>query len=142
MRKKIHSIQAVSEVVGVVLLLGITIGLFAVLNTFVFQFSFDTSPPSINLIGTVDKTNNIIYIKHNGGDPLQGDMNVLFEIGPQTYQNSSGELLIDTNADTRWDFGETLRFVSPEPLQNKRIRVTVVNPETNSIILSVVLQKG
>jgi FlaG/FlaF family flagellin (archaellin) len=142
MRKKIRSIQAVSEVVGVVLLLGITLSLFAVLNTFVFSFSFDTSAPSVNLIGTIDKSNDVVYIKHNGGDSLPGDIKVLIQIGSQTYQKTSGELLIDTNTDTKWNFGENLRFDSPQPLFNKYIRATVVNPETNSIILSVVLQQG
>lgn len=142
MKKKIRSIQAVSEVVGVVLLLALTISLFAVLNTFVFSFSFDTSAPSVNLIGTLDKTNNVVYIKHNGGDSLQGNMKILIEIGSQIYQNTSGQLLIDTNTDSIWNFGETLRFVSPQPLTNKRIRVTVVNPDSNSIILSVNLQQG
>lgn len=142
MKKKIRSIQAVSEVVGVVLLLGITISLFAVLNTFVFSFSFDTSTPSVNLIGTIDKTNDVIYIKHNGGDSLPGNMKVTIQIGSQAYQKTSGELLIDGNADSKWNFGETLRYDAPESLHNKYIRATVVNPETNSIVLSVVLQQG
>ena len=55
MLKKIRSKQAVSEVIGVVLLLGITISLFAILNFSVFHFSFNPSVPSVNLIGTIDK---------------------------------------------------------------------------------------
>ncbi len=43
MIKKIRSKQAVSEVIGVVLLLGITITLFAILNANVSQFFFGSS---------------------------------------------------------------------------------------------------
>ena len=57
MTKKRRSNQAVSEVVGVILLLGITIGLFGFLNYVVFSFSFQPSAPSVNLVGSIDKTN-------------------------------------------------------------------------------------
>ena len=139
MRGKKRSKHAVSEVIGVVLLLGITITLFAILNTFVFRFSFDPSVPSVNLIGTVDKANNIINIEHNGGESLEGNINVTIEVGSLVYHNTSGELLVDTNSDNKWNFGETVRFYSPVTLANEYIRVTAVDPTTNTIILSVVL---
>jgi UDP-N-acetylmuramyl pentapeptide phosphotransferase/UDP-N-acetylglucosamine-1-phosphate transferase len=142
MIRKIHSKQAVSEVVGVVLLLGITISLFVILNTFVFQFSFNPSVPSVNLIGTIDKTNNMINIRHNGGESLEGNINVLIVIGSHTYQNSSSDLLLDLNADNKWNFGETVQFHSPELITDKYIRATIVDTNTNTILLSVVLQQG
>ena len=142
MIKKIRSKQAVSEVIGIVLLLGITISLFTILNFYVFHFSFDTSVTSVNLIGTIDKTNNVIYIEHNGGESLEGNMNVIITIGSNVYENTSSELLFDMNADNQWNFGETVQFHSPELITNKYIRVDVVDPGKNSIIMSVVLQKG
>jgi flagellin-like protein len=142
MIKKIRSKQAVSEVIGVVLLLGITISLFALLNFYVFHFSFEPSVTSVNLIGTMDKTNNMIYIEHTGGESLEGNLNVIITIGSNAYQNTSSELLLDVNADNKWNFGETVRFHSPESTINKYIQVEVVDPIKNVIILSVVLQQG
>jgi FlaG/FlaF family flagellin (archaellin) len=144
MIKKIRSKQAVSEVIGVVLLLGITISLFTILNFYVFNFSFNPSAPSVNLIGTIDKANKIINIEHNGGESLEGNINVIITIGSYLYQNTSSELLLDVNADTKWNFGETVQFLIPSTINIKGqyIRVEVVDPVSNSIILSVVLQQG
>ena len=72
MTKKRRSSQAVSEVVGVILLLGITLGLFGFLNYVVFSFSFQPSAPSVNLVGSIDKATNKILIEHNGGESLDG----------------------------------------------------------------------
>ena len=142
MVKKLRSKQAVSEVIGIVLLLGITISLFAILNFSVFHISFNPSVTSVNLIGTIDKTNDVIYIEHNGGESLDENMKVIITIGSNVYENTSSELLLDVNADNLWNFGETVRFHSPESISNKYIRVDVVDPVKNSIVLSVVLQKG
>ncbi len=60
MTKKRRSSQAASEVLDIVLLLAITIALFAFLNYIVFSFSFDESSPSVSLIGSIDKVNNMI----------------------------------------------------------------------------------
>ena len=142
MLKKIGSHKAVSEVIGVVLLLAITVSLFAILNFYVFHFSFGTSVPSVDLIGTIDKANKTIYIEHNGGESLEGNMNIIITIGSTVYQNTSNELLLDVNADNKWNFCEVVRFDSPESLTDKYIRVMVVDPTANAILLSVVLQKG
>jgi flagellin-like protein len=144
MKRKIYSKKAVSEVIGVVLLLGIAVTLFAVLNFFVTSFSFNLSPsaPSVNLIGTIDKIHNVINIENNGGDSLEGNTIVIITIGSHSYQNTSSGLLRDSNANSQWDFGELVQFHSPEPFINKYIRATVVDPTTNTILLSVTLQKG
>ena len=141
MLKKITSKQAVSEVIGVVLLLGITIALFTILNFYVFHFSFDPSVTSANLIGTIDKASKTIYIEHTGGESLEGNMNVIITIGFNVYKKNSSELLLDMNADNQWNFGEAVRFISPESITDKYIRVEVVDPVKNAIILSVVLQQ-
>jgi hypothetical protein len=151
MVKKIRSKQAVSEVIGIVLLLGITISLFTILNFSVFHFSFNPSVPSVNLIGTIDKANNIINIEHNGGESLEENTEIIITIGNTSYQKSVSWLLNDTtadewnftktNSDNKWNFGETVRFHSPELITNKYIRVTVMDPTTNSLVLSVALQQ-
>jgi FlaG/FlaF family flagellin (archaellin) len=142
MIKKIRSKQAVSEVIGIVLLLGITVMLFAILNSNVLSFSFGSSVPLVNLIGTIDKENNMIYIDHNGGESLEGTTDITITIGSNTYQNKTSDLLIDTNHDNKWNFGEILQFNFTDklPITGKYIGVTIV--DSNAIILSVVLQKG
>jgi hypothetical protein len=143
MLKKIRSKQAVSEVIGVVLLLGITISLFAILNFTVFHFSFDTSVTSVNLVGTINKaqTYDNITIEHNGGESLDGTTQVIITIGYNTnpIRRNASDLLNDLNGDNKWNFGETIEF--PNHTKGQYIQVSVMDPVKNSILLSVVLQQ-
>jgi len=148
MWKKIRAKEAVSEVISIVLLLGITITLFAFLNYTIFSFSFGTPPPSVNLIGTMDKVDNSIIIKHYSGDSLDGTTHVVITVGSSSYQKNVSEMhdtdwkFFDTNHDTKWNFGEAVQFHSPQLITDKYIQVTVVDPATNTIILTTVLQQG
>jgi flagellin-like protein len=142
MWKKTRTKKAVSEVISVVLLLGITISLFAFLNYIVFSFSFGESAPSVSLIGSVDTANNATIIEHYNGDPLRPSTNVIITIGSFTYQMAAGELLQDTNNDNLWNFGEKILFKSMAITPTTYVQVTVVDPETNTIILASVLQPG
>jgi len=152
MTNKSRSNQAVSEVLDIVLLLGITIALFAFLNYIVFSYSFDESSPSVSLIGSIDEVNNMINIKHNGGESLEGNnTNVIITIESDVYQNTSWELLRDVNGDNKWNIGEIVQFdyselYSPEDIEdimdNLYIKVLVVDLSTNSLVLSGELQQG
>ena len=141
MTKKSRSNQAVSEVLDIVLLLGITIGLFAFLNYIVFSYSFNDSSPSVSLIGSID--NNMINIEHNGGESLEGNTtNVIITIESDVYQNTSRELLRDVNGDNKWNIGEIVQFGPIGITDNLYIKVLVVDLSTNSLVLSAELQQG
>jgi len=143
MIKKIRSNRAVSEIVGVVLLLGITVVLFAFLNFSVFHLSFGDSVPSVNLIGSLDKTQayDNITIEHNGGESLDGKTQIIITIGSNTtpIKRNVSDLLNDLNGDDKWNFGETVEF--PNHTKGQYIQALVVDPNSNAIILSVVLQQ-
>lgn len=144
MIKKNRSKQAVSEVLGVVLLLGITVTLFAILNSTVSQSLFGSSIPLVNLIGSIDKKNNMIYIEHNGGESLEGTTEITITIESNTTIKKTSDLLIDKNNDYKWNLGETLQFnctdIGITDITDKYIGVTVM--DSNAILLSVVLQEG
>ena len=148
MTKKSRSNQAVSEVLDIVLLLGITIALFAFLNYIVFSYSFNESSPSVSLIGSIDKVNNMINIEHNGGESLEGNTNVIITIESDVYQNTSRELLRDVNGDNKWNIGEIVQFdyselyLHGDITDNPYIKVLVVDLSTNSLVLSAELQQG
>ncbi len=141
MLKKNRSKYAVSEVVGVILLLAMTMMLFAVLNYNVFSFTNVSSIPSVNLIGTIDKDNNLIIIEHSGGDSLEGTTKILVIIGSDTYPSNTSDLLIDINNDKKWNLGEILEFSYKKiDIVGKQIRVMVM--DSNAVLLSVVLKQG
>jgi len=146
--------HAVSEVLGVVLLLGITISLFAFLNFFVNSFSFHQSGPIVSLTGDIDKVNSVINIKNNGGDSLEGTTKIVITIGTTTYQRNISEILnhVDnwklfvSNSDKNpelWDFSETVQFsFKGVDITGEYIQATVVDPIINTLLLSIVLQQG
>jgi len=138
MTKKGRSKHAVSEVLAVVLLLGITIALFGLLNYIVFSFSFEPSAPSVSLIGSIDKAHNNITIEHNGGESLDGNTQIIITIGNNTYKKSASELLLK---DT-WNFSDTVRFHYLDNITDRYVQAIVMDPSTNTLILSVVLQQG
>jgi|GEM_PF-1404211 len=134
-RRKNH---AVSEVLSTALLLGITIALFGFLNYIVFSFSFEPSAPSVSLIGSIDKANNNITIEHNGGKPLTGDTKIIITIGNTTYQKTATELL----SKNSWNFSDTVQFHYLDNITNRFVQVVVMDPASNTLLLSVVLQQG
>ena len=147
MTNKRRSNQAVSEVVGVILLLGITIGLFGFLNYVVFSFSFQPSAPSVNLVGSINITNHKIIIEHNGGDSLDGNTDIIVTIGNNPPDQKSVSYLINhttsltwnfnkINTDYKWNLGETVQYIYPSGSTN--IRVIVIDTATNTLILSTV----
>ena len=146
MTKKRRSSQAVSEVVGVILLLGITLGLFGFLNYVVFSFSFQPSAPSVNLVGSIDITKRTITIEHNGGEPLDENTRISVEFNDITYndQRSIRDFVpggtiwkfYNKNDDTKWNFGETVQYCYFEDITITR--VIVIDPSTNTLILSLV----
>ena len=141
MLKKNRSKYAVSEVVGVILLLVMTMMLFAVLNFNVFSFTSVSSIPSVNLIGTIDKDKNLIILEHSGGDSLEGTTKILVIIGSDTYPSNTSDLLIDINNDKKWNLGEILEFSYKNiDIIGKQIRVMVL--DSNAVLLSVVLKQG
>ncbi len=156
MRKMVHSKLAVSEVIGIVLLLGITVSLFVVLNFFVSSFSGTHSPPLVSLTGTIDKENKVINIQNEGGESLEGTTNIIITIGATTSASNISDIinhvhpstwrLLSMNPDInpdKWDLGETVQFnFTGITITDKYVQATVVDPNENTVLLSVVLQRG
>ena len=159
MTKKSRSNQAVSEVVDIVLLLGITIALFTFLNYIVFSYSFNESSPSVSLIGSIDKVNNMINIEHNGGELLGSETRIIFNIAGAEDRFTIGEIKNRDNVkiiksdgseelpDDSWSIGEIVqidmdKFQGHIDITDKYIQALVVDPSTNTLILSAVLQQG
>jgi flagellin-like protein len=102
-----HDEDAVSPVIGVILMVAITVILAAVIGTFVlglgdqvqssapnanFQFEYDESSYSS---GTVDE---VISVVHNGGQDISRD-NVAISVGGEDYSDLSSS---GTGVATEW----------------------------------------
>ena len=60
--------KAVSEVLGTILLLVISVSLFSVVYVSLFSIDVEPNSPSINLVGTID--NNKLFLEHRGGEDI------------------------------------------------------------------------
>ena len=73
--KENKSKDAVSEILGTVLLLAMAVALFAVIYIIVFSITITTTPPIVNLVGSLDGEN--VIIEHHGGESLDNNVNII-----------------------------------------------------------------
>jgi len=142
MQKTLRQKQAVSEVLSVVLLLGITLALFGLLNYIVFSYSIEPPQPSVNLVGSINTKKQNITIEHNGGKTLDGKTQIIITIGSTTVTHDANDLLNDINNDGKWNFGESINYHYTGNIANSYVQTLVMDPSKNTLLLSVVLQQG
>jgi len=139
--KYIKNNQAVSDIVGIAILLGISVSLFGLVQTIVLNYPFEPSPPTVDLVGHIE--NNNIIIEHQGGESISLDSKILISIdGEQSSDTASDLIDIDTSDnDDLWDIGEFISYPISD-YANKYVKATVIDTETNSIVMIGVLQGG
>ena len=135
--------HAVSEIVSVILLLCIAISLFAVVQIVVFSYPFDQSPPSLNLVGSIDKEN--ILIEHQGGERISLNAKIILLIeGKNQTSIIARDYLVDNTSDDDdyWEIGEIVTYDTKMVLTGFKVEATVVDKETNSIVMNGLIQGG
>ena len=148
MKKMKKAKEAVSDVLGTILLLGITISLFSVLTAVVLSYPFDPNPPSVNLIGYIDQ--NDIIIEHRGGENLDINTKIKIEINnSRSYSTTAGDVLTlsTSNGDNYWNIGELVLINGTVDLTNEilidaSVYIAVVDIASDSIILMGYLQEA
>ena len=105
--------NAVSEALGTVLLLGVSVAIFSALYIIVLSQTFETNETYPTIVSTI-VGDNIIF-EHRGGDSLGLDATVPLTVdGQKVLINEEtptvGDLLIDANDNDQWDIGEILSF--------------------------------
>jgi hypothetical protein len=146
--------QAISELLGTTLLLGIAIGLFAIIQFAILSYPYEPAPPSVNIVGSIEyieNSNDQIILDHRGGESLELDTRILFHIGDQTININVGDSnYLDSTEkdDNKWGIGETLVFIpmadANPPIDltsDKHVEVLIIDLESNSIIMRAVLQE-
>ncbi len=139
--------QAVSEVLGTILLLSISVTIFSIVYTAFFSIQPDTTTPNSNIIGTID--NNTLILEHRGGDPLSLETGVILNLPGETneYIKIGIEEFLDNESknNCEWNIGERVAY----PLNNlsnfnrfNPISITVVDKKSNSVIINGILQEA
>jgi hypothetical protein len=112
----------------------------SVMSLIFFQINSNPGPPKktyVQLMGKVEGTN--LILEHQGGDSLNLDTNISFNIGSKKYFFKVGDLLIDQNHDNLWNLGESCVFPFKYDINNlsefKTIDVNAIDKDSNSIQL-------
>ncbi len=134
MIKIFNNKKGVSEVVGVIIMLGIAIALFSVVYLMAINFPFNEPNPYVRLSATYDNDDNAIIIVHQGGVNLSRNTNIIVVIDGDLI-NETVDQLVGYNGSS-WNIGEKLQFNLSEPLANgQEARITVVDAVSNSVVM-------
>ena len=133
--------NAVSDLVGTVLLLSMAVLFFSILSAVVLSYPTSSSSPSANLVGTIE--GEYLLIEHRGGEPLSLETKVILFMDNGTSKSIviGDENYLDDEAkkDNHWGIGEWFIY-QDEDIMDEQVMITVVDVESNSVIMSGTLQ--
>jgi len=128
--------EAVSEIVGTVLLLAMAICLFSLLSIIILSYPISASTPSANLVGTIE--GDYLIIEHRGGTPLRLDTKVMLSNTDDSIR--IGDYLDDkAKEDNLWGIGEWFIYKNAN-LTNQMVSISIVDVESNCVIMTGSLQ--
>lgn len=103
--------NAVSEVMGQVLLAGIVVIMLSVLSVFVFSQDGPADVPHTNVLEIMDTSTDMIYLKHNGGEPISPeDAEIIVNINGKKYVYTSSQIYESLGNSNVWEFGDTIEI--------------------------------
>lgn len=139
-RKKIRNFkdsnEMVSEIVGTVLLLGITVAIFSSLYVMVFSYPSPPSPTFVNLVGTVEGSS--IIIEHRGGEPLSLETKVVLTIGDEIVDITVGDgnyLDGEAKKDNQWNVGERVVYPFEYNSSCTTAELLAVDGKSSSVVM-------
>jgi len=141
-----HDIRAVSEVVGSVLLLLMTVTVFSGIIIFVDSIQGPGNQTFVDLVPAIDRTdanNGIVIITHAGGQPLDASTTeIVVLVNSTRYQLAVADGLVPVGG--KWNTGQRwmVPFGSNTLSQNATVQVTVIDLNVNQIVLLALVQRG
>ena len=130
---------AVSEMVGTLLLLVISVTLFSVIYFSVVTVSPSPTRPSVNLICTLEKNN--ITLEHRGGKTLDLDTEIIVTINDTTERFIVNDYMNDESRENGvWNIGEQVVYPTGD-VADLKVSASVVDMHSSSVIMLVVLQR-
>ncbi|MHC1573695.1 MAG: type IV pilin N-terminal domain-containing protein, partial [Candidatus Syntropharchaeales archaeon] len=126
--------NAVSEIVGEILMIGVVVISFGLVTTFVYTYlSGPDISPGIDVTGIADDTLDMIYLKHSGGEWVgENELKVILRINDTTYQyNCTDEFRLGDviEINTSGEYGLDLR-------RGEEVTILLIHVPTGQIISS------
>ncbi|MFO7678346.1 MAG: DNRLRE domain-containing protein [Thermoplasmatota archaeon] len=134
-KKKLHTDDAVTEILGTMLLLIIALIIFSSVYFSVLSMPQRTHAPHANIAFTFDDEN--IIISHLSGEALDPNTIITIRINDESVSKQINEFSSwDKNNDDVWGFGEKLVFShEKDNIISKDITVTIQDGPSNSLVL-------
>ena len=137
--------NAVSEVVGTLLLVAIAVSLFVMLAFISINLPsiiFSNPTPSANIIGMVQGSG--IVLEHYGGQPIPLDAEIRIMFAETPVVTTVGSVLDPKyKTDGAWDIAEKI-FIpyNDTNLPLMQVTVTIIDKASNSVLMRGILQEG
>ena len=133
--------SGVSEIIGTILLLGISVTLFSVIYIFVLSVPTAPTTPSSNIACSLNETS--LILTHGGGSPLSVDSKIKIMIDGELYITKTIKecnLSEETKNNSYWGFGEQPIVINfseyiPENSLEYTVEVMVIDVGSNSIVM-------
>ena len=144
---------AVTEIVGVALLLGMSIAMYSVVQVMVFSYPFQPATPSVNLVGSINE-DNVIKIGHFGGESISIDAKIIIRTSDDSTtfnvsDDDNSNLYFKQNnlgRDDLWEIGEIVTYdlsdLTSSSTSFDSVHVTVIDVKTNSVVMMGYIQGG
>lgn len=128
--------RAVSPVIGVILMVAITVILAAVIGTFVLGLgdSLGNNQPSAQLSVSIDESENITLIEHNGGDSIASDTLRLVITDPAN-STARGEGTIGERLSVGDSVSSTQAAGDHVLGANDEVRIRIIHQPSDSILV-------
>lgn len=150
---KIREDEAVSQMIGTILLLLIALACLSLVYMYVLTYPLPNPAPNVEIIGTLEGRNRIltglgtyeeecnIVLIHHGGESLPLDSKILIDVGSTMENIIVGDYLDSkSKEDGVWGIGEQLVFLC-EDITNYQIEIIVVDTVSDSVIFTGTFQE-
>ena len=132
--------QAVSEVLGQVLLVGIVVIMLSVLGVFVSSQDGPADVPHTDVQEIMETSTDTIYLKHNGGEPISPeDAEIIVNINGKKYVFTSLQIYESLGNSNVWEVGDTIEINTMKSWgvtlnNNDEVELFLVDTPSNELI--------
>ncbi len=128
--------SGVSELIGVLLLLGIAVSSISVIYYIVLSDKGPTPELIANIVGTVEGKD--IILEHHGGEPIDLDAEIVYVINGTTHYTTVGDCLSEeAKSDGKWNIGERAYIPFNYDInyieQYNQTQVKIIDSSTNTL---------
>jgi len=128
---------AVSEVLGTILLLGISVTVFSAVYATFLSVPESPSTPAVTIIGSIE--DNDLIFEHRGGDKINLDSEIIIiPDGGTSERYIIDDLIEDEYKNQGWNIGERIIFpldTFPAYERFSQVEVIIVDRNSRSIIM-------